>query len=110
MFTAFHALEEHSFSTNKFPGKLWKIVNECRTGAISWGNEGKSIVIRKNQFQREYLNPPSRYFKTSHIESFIRQLNLYGFKKVQQPSRQFITRMYDQEKQEFQNEFFVQSY
>ena len=27
---------------------------------------------------------------------------------MQQPSRQFITGMYDQEKQEFQNEFFVQ--
>ena len=97
-----------SFSSNKFPGKLWKIVNDCKTGAIGWGKEGRSIIVHKAQFQREYLDPPSKYFKTTHIGSFIRQLNLYGFKKVQPPTRHFFSEMTDPDAQEFQNDLFVQ--
>ena len=95
-------------STNKFPGKLWRLVNECSTGAIRWGEDGKTIVLHKSQFQREYLDPPNKSFKTNNIGSFIRQLNLYGFKKVQPPTRQYMYDLgIDQDVQEFQSECFV---
>ena len=97
-----------NFATNKFPWKLWRIVNDCMTGAIGWGEDGKTIVVHKAQFQREYLDPPTKIFKTSNIGSFIRQLNLYGFKKVQPPTRQYIYDLGgDQDIQEFQSDCFI---
>lgn len=74
---------------NKFPWKLWRIVNECRTDAIKWSESGRTIIINKELFQVEYLDPPSKVFKTTNIGSFIRQLNLYGFRKVQPACRHF---------------------
>ena len=68
--------------SNKFPGKLWRMVNTCTSGAIGWGNSGRTIIIHQAKFQEEYLNPPNCVFKTSNIGSFIRQLNLYGFRKM----------------------------
>ncbi|KAH6948735.1 hypothetical protein HPB50_026093 [Hyalomma asiaticum] len=68
--------------TVRFPKKLWKIVNECKSGAIAWSEDGTSIVIDYLKFQCEYLDNPLDTFKTKNITSFIRQLNLYGFRKV----------------------------
>lgn len=66
--------------TQKFPTKLFKLANECKSGAIAWSSCGKVIVLDYLLFQRQYLNELA--FKTSNISSFIRQLNLYGFRKV----------------------------
>ena len=73
----------------RFPMKLWRIVNECETGSITWSETGKSIIIKYSQFQKEYLNGSSKYFKTLNICSFIRQLNLYGFKKLAKKSKKY---------------------
>ena len=64
----------------KFPRKLWDIINSCESGAISWSTDGESILVNYKQFQEEYLS--ANTFKTDNIASFIRQLNLYGFRKV----------------------------
>lgn len=66
----------------RFPKKLWKIVNECKSGAISWSADGKAVVIEYAKFQTQYLDRRMNMFKTSNINSFIRQLYLYGFRKV----------------------------
>lgn len=68
---------------DKVPGfilKLWKIINDPRSDdLISWSDNGQSFMI---------LDPPrfagelSKYFKHNNLSSFIRQLNMYGFKKV----------------------------
>ncbi|KAK0180159.1 hypothetical protein PV327_005828 [Microctonus hyperodae] len=73
--------------STRFPQKLWKIVNECRTGAIRWSINGATILLDYKKFHEEYLNPPHSIFKTSNITSFIRQLNLYGFRKVTSHNR-----------------------
>lgn len=69
-----------SSGSAKFPRKLWDIVNSCTTGAISWSLDGTRILVNYKQFQEEYLSTNS--FKTDNVASFIRQLNLYGFRKV----------------------------
>lgn len=67
--------------TLKFPAKLWRIVNNCKTGAISWELDGESIKIDRKRFEDEYLKT-GVFFKTSNFQSFIRQLNIYGFRKL----------------------------
>ena len=66
-----------------FPKKLWHLLKTCDTGAIKWNDQGNAILINQNRFQDEILESSARnLFKTSNLRSFIRQLNLYGFKKA----------------------------
>lgn len=74
--------KEQSLLTLRFPKKLWKIVNECTSGAIAWSSDGSAVVIDYTKFQTDYLDNRLDIFKTTNITSFIRQLNLYGFRKV----------------------------
>nr|XP_037279807.1 uncharacterized protein LOC119172764 [Rhipicephalus microplus] len=39
----------------RFPEKLWKIVNDCKSGAISWSVDGSAIAIDYMKFQ---ISPP----------------------------------------------------
>ena len=71
----------------RFPQKLWKIVNDCKSGAIQWSLNGSTILLDYKKFQEEYLSAKNPIFKTSNITSFIRQLNLYGFRKVTSHNR-----------------------
>ncbi|XP_032678390.1 heat shock transcription factor, X-linked-like [Odontomachus brunneus] len=74
--------EDCVLQSMRFPQKLWKIVNECKSGAIQWGPNGDTILLDYKRFQTEYLDARRPIFKTTNITSFIRQLNLYGFRKV----------------------------
>lgn len=73
--------------STRFPQKLWKIINECQTGSIRWSLNGTTILLDYKKFHEEYLSPPQSIFKTNNISSFIRQLNLYGFRKVTSHNR-----------------------
>lgn len=77
------SIGDEDFYVLKFPHKLWRIVNECNTGAIQWGIYGKTILIDYNLFQAQYLECEVPKFKTRNMTSFVRQLNMYGFKKMQ---------------------------
>ncbi|XP_015928821.1 heat shock factor protein 2-like [Parasteatoda tepidariorum] len=66
----------------RFPQKLWKIANECQSGAVTWSPHGKSILLRYSLFKEEFMSIKNDFFKTDNISSFVRQLNLYGFRKV----------------------------
>lgn len=68
---------------NMVPGfilKLWKMVNDPQCNdLISWSDNGSSfIIIDPPRFSQEL----SKYFKHNNLSSFIRQLNMYGFRKV----------------------------
>ena len=63
-----------------FPEKLFKILqNKNNKSLIHWDQEGKVIEI-ENKF--EFSKISNKYFKGQNYDSFIRQLNLYGFEKL----------------------------
>uniref|UniRef100_A0A8C5J7M9 HSF-type DNA-binding domain-containing protein n=1 Tax=Junco hyemalis TaxID=40217 RepID=A0A8C5J7M9_JUNHY len=68
-----------------FPEKLWKMLESDQFRSIWWSEGGKCVAINKDLFEVEVLGRGvcQRVFNTQHIRSVIRQLNLYGFTKVQ---------------------------
>lgn len=64
-----------------FLAKLWALVNDPTCDdLITWDPSGGSFhVYDQARFSREIL---PRYFKHNNFASFIRQLNMYGFRKV----------------------------
>lgn len=63
-----------------FLKKIVQMLTPENEELIRWNNTGDSIVICDvNRFSRELL---PKYFKTKKFNSFVRQLNFYGFKKV----------------------------
>ena len=83
--STYSATEPHpDASLLSFPEKLWWIVNNPKRGEIHWNAQGTTIVIPSTQkFVAGILNSPSSaLFKTKNFASFVRQLNLYGFRKV----------------------------
>ncbi|XP_051793445.1 heat shock factor protein 5 [Acanthochromis polyacanthus] len=79
-----------SINPKTFPAKLWRLVNSPAIEAIRWDSLREVIVIDQQRFERQVFSPGSmspnspNAFKTTNFSSFVRQLNLYGFKKVKQ--------------------------
>ena len=65
-----------------FVNKLWSMLNDdSNTKLIQWAKDGKSfIVTNREEFVHQIL---PKYFKHSNFASFVRQLNMYGWHKVQ---------------------------
>jgi hypothetical protein len=68
-------------SITAFLAKLWALVNDSSCDdLIAWDPTGGSFhVYDQSRFAREIL---PRYFKHNNFASFIRQLNMYGFRKM----------------------------
>ncbi|KAJ1184903.1 hypothetical protein NDU88_001700 [Pleurodeles waltl] len=82
------ALLSTPINPNNFPAKLWRLVNSPRYQSIRWDSRGEGVIIDQQLFESELLCPSkpldeaTELFKTTNFTSFIRQLNLYGFRKV----------------------------
>lgn len=82
-----------NINPKNFPAKLWRLVSNPGIRSIFWDSHGEAIVINRQLFEREILAPipPGAdrldTFKTKNFSSFVRQLNLYGFRKVDPASR-----------------------
>ncbi|PHU12539.1 hypothetical protein BC332_19469 [Capsicum chinense] len=77
-----------------FLSKTYELVDDAYTNpVVSWSHNGRSFVVwNPPEFARDLL---PKYFKHNNFSSFIRQLNTYGFRKV------------DPEQWEFANEEFI---
>ncbi|XP_056267441.1 heat shock factor protein 5 [Pseudoliparis swirei] len=77
-----------TINPNNFPAKLWRLVNNPANISIRWNEQGQVIVIDRRLFEAQILSPSNSAsdnadaFKTTNFSSFVRQLNLYGFKKA----------------------------
>ncbi|XP_069113808.1 heat shock factor protein-like isoform X2 [Argopecten irradians] len=86
-----------------FLTKLWALVeNPTCDDLICWDPTGNSFhVYEQARFSKEIL---PLYFKHSNIASFIRQLNMYGFRKVVHIDTGIKT---EKDDVEFQHPFFI---
>ncbi|XP_074471274.1 heat shock factor protein 2 isoform X1 [Sebastes fasciatus] len=72
---------KHNSNVPAFLTKLWTLVEDGDTNElICWSQEGNSfLVLDEQHFAKEIL---PKFFKHNNMASFIRQLNMYGFRKV----------------------------
>lgn len=72
---------KHSSNVPAFLTKLWTLVEDADTNElICWSQEGNSfMVLDEQRFAKEIL---PKFFKHNNMASFVRQLNMYGFRKV----------------------------
>lgn len=77
-------MEVHGAAGSNVPAfltKLWTLVEDPDTDSlICWSPSGNSFhVFDQGRFAKEVL---PKYFKHNNMASFVRQLNMYGFRKV----------------------------
>lgn len=72
-------------STGKRPAfivKLWNMVNDEKNHKyITWMDDGEGFHVLDRERFMKFVLP--QYFKHNNFASFVRQLNMYGFHKIQ---------------------------
>ncbi|XP_038616554.1 heat shock factor protein 1 isoform X2 [Tachyglossus aculeatus] len=88
-----------------FLTKLWSLVGDPDTDTlICWSPSGNSFhVFDQGQFAKEVL---PKYFKHNNMASFVRQLNMYGFRKVVHIEQGGLVKP-EKDDTEFQHPYFV---
>ncbi|KAB5594468.1 HSF-type DNA-binding domain containing protein [Ceratobasidium theobromae] len=73
-------------SNNNFVTKLFQMINDTKSANfIAWNEHGTSFIVQSvGEFSRSILGS---HFKHSNFSSFVRQLNMYGFHKVNKTPR-----------------------
>ncbi|XP_075996270.1 heat shock factor protein 1 [Genypterus blacodes] len=88
-----------------FLTKLWTLVEDPETNPlICWSPSGTSFhVFDQARFSKEVL---PKFFKHNNMASFIRQLNMYGFRKVVHIEHGGLLKP-ERDDTEFQHHFFI---
>ncbi|CAK5267362.1 unnamed protein product [Mycena citricolor] len=73
-------------ATNNFVTKLYQMINDQKSAHfIAWTELGTSFVVSNvGEFSRSILGS---HFKHNNFSSFVRQLNMYGFHKINRTPR-----------------------
>ena len=80
------------------------MVNAPDESLIKWNVNGSTVVVvDEKQFAQTVL---PKYFKHNKMDSFVRQMNIYGFKKVINITEGAILEP-DKKQIEYENPFFV---
>jgi len=80
-------------ANKNFPEKIWDIVNDDkRYFCMWWYDDRRSFLINKQWVRRpgQILDPTDTMFNTTNYQSLVRQLNLYGFRKVKRSARYLV--------------------
>ncbi|XP_038133050.1 heat shock factor protein 1 isoform X1 [Cyprinodon tularosa] len=88
-----------------FLTKLWTLVEDPETDPlICWSPSGTSFhVFDQGRFSKEVL---PKFFKHNNMASFIRQLNMYGFRKVVHIEQGGLVKP-ERDDTEFQHPYFI---
>uniref|UniRef100_A0A8C9VY45 Heat shock transcription factor 1 n=1 Tax=Scleropages formosus TaxID=113540 RepID=A0A8C9VY45_SCLFO len=88
-----------------FLTKLWTLVEDPDTDSlICWSPSGNSFhVFDQGRFSKEVL---PKYFKHNNMASFVRQLNMYGFRKVIHIEQGGLVKP-EKDDTEFQHPYFI---
>ncbi|XP_078542629.1 heat shock factor protein 1 isoform X1 [Lissotriton helveticus] len=88
-----------------FLAKLWTLVEDPETDPlICWSPNGNSFhVFDQGHFAKEVL---PKYFKHNNMASFVRQLNMYGFRKVVHIEQGGLLKP-ERDDTEFQHPYFI---
>ncbi|KAM9301564.1 heat shock factor protein 4 [Gastrophryne carolinensis] len=91
-----------------FLTKLWTLVEDPETNhLICWSLNGTSFhVFDQGRFAKEVL---PKYFKHNNMASFVRQLNMYGFRKVVNIEQGGLVKP-ERDDTEFQHLYFLQGH
>lgn len=66
-----------------FPQKLWDLINDERYNfCLRWSDDGQLVYLNRDEFEDSYLKSFENQFHTQKAISFVRQMNMYGFRKV----------------------------
>lgn len=75
----------HLMDKNKklFPQRLWELIHDPKYNfCLRWSADGQQVYLNRNDFESHYLKTPNNQFHTQKAISFVRQMNMYGFRKV----------------------------
>ena len=86
----------------RFPEQLRMILDEAQhSSALSWHHNGKSFIIHNQvAFENEIL---PLFFKTGRWKSFQKQLNIYGFERVEWQRRTYYHKYFIRKKPSLMN-------
>lgn len=66
-----------------FPQKLWDLVNDSTYSfCLRWSEDGQLVYLNRDELEHSYLKTKQNQFHTQKAISFVRQMNMYGFRKV----------------------------
>lgn len=66
-----------------FPQRLWELIHDEKYNfCLRWSPDGQRVYLNRNEFEANYLRTPNNQFHTQKAISFVRQMNMYGFRKV----------------------------